>query len=297
MNFEKEYALRLEQIDSYLNGFFIRSDNKFVETINKAMRYSLMASGKRLRPILLMEFSKLFNKPCMYIEDFAAAIEMVHTYSLIHDDLPAMDNDDLRRGKPTNHVVFGEATAILAGDALLNYAYENMIDCALKDSENALRYLEASKVIAEASGNKGMILGQVADLMNEGETIDLETLDFINLHKTGDLLRASMVAGAILGGCNQEELLIVEEVGKKIGLCFQIVDDILDIEGSAKEMGKTPGSDEKNDKTTYPALIGIQKCKEIAGELVESSIDRLQDIDGDTLFIEALIRFIGERNK
>ncbi len=297
MNFEKEYALRLEQIDSYLNGFFIRSDNKFVETINKSMRYSLMASGKRLRPILLMEFSKLFSKPCMYIEDFAASVEMVHTYSLIHDDLPAMDNDDLRRGKPTNHVIFGEATAILAGDGLLNYAYENMMDCALKDWENAIKYLEASKVIAEASGHKGMILGQVADLMNEGESVDLETLDFINLHKTGDLLRASMVAGAILGGCNHEELLIVEAVGKKIGLCFQIVDDILDIEGSEKEMGKTPGSDEKNDKTTYPTLIGVKKCKEIAAELVDTSISGLQDIDGDTLFIEALIRFIGERNK
>lgn len=297
MNFEKEYSLRLEQIDSYLNGFFIRSDNKFVETINKSMRYSLMASGKRLRPILLMEFSKLFGSPCAYIEDFAASIEMIHTYSLIHDDLPAMDNDDLRRGKPTNHVVFGEATAILAGDALLNYAFENMIECGLKDTKHAVRYLEATKVIAEASGHKGMILGQVADLMNEGEAIDLETLEFINLHKTGDLLRASMVAGAILGGCNQEELLIVEEVGKKIGLCFQIVDDILDIEGTAKEMGKTPGSDEKNDKTTYPTLIGIQKCKEIAQELVDSSIDKLQDIDGDTMFIEALIRFIGERNK
>lgn len=297
MNFEKEYSLRLEQIDSYLNGFFIRSDNKFVETINKSMRYSLMASGKRLRPIFLVEFSKLFDSPCAYIEDFAASVEMIHTYSLIHDDLPAMDNDDLRRGKPTNHVVFGEATAILAGDALLNYAFENMIDCGIKDSKNAARYLEATKVIAEAAGHKGMILGQVADLMNEGESIDLETLDFINLHKTGDLLRASMVAGAILGGCNPEEQLIVEEVGKKIGLCFQIVDDILDIEGSVKEMGKTPGSDEKNDKTTYPALIGIQKCKEIAAELVETSIDRLQDIDGETVFIEALIRFIGERNK
>lgn len=297
MNFEKEYSLRLEQIDSYLNGFFIRSDNKFVETINKSMRYSLMASGKRLRPILLMEFSKLFGSTCAYIEDFAASIEMIHTYSLIHDDLPAMDNDDLRRGKPTNHVVFGEATAILAGDALLNYAYENMIECGLKDTKNTVRYLEATKVIAEAAGHKGMILGQVADLMNEGEAIDLETLDFINLHKTGDLLRAAMVSGAILGGCNQEELLIVEEVGKKIGLCFQIVDDILDIEGSAKEMGKTPGSDEKNDKTTYPTLIGIQKCKEIANELVDTSIDRLQDINGDTAFIEALIRFIGERNK
>jgi len=155
----------------------------------------LMASGKRLRPMLLTEFAKLFNQPCAYIADFAASLEMIHTYSLIHDDLPAMDNDDLRRGKPTNHVVFGEATAILAGDALLNYAYENIMDCAMKDPLNALKYLEAGKIIAEASGHKGMILGQIADLMNEGNEIDIETLDFINQHKTGDLLRAAMMAG------------------------------------------------------------------------------------------------------
>lgn len=297
MNFELEYEQRIEQIDSYINGYFIRSDNKFVETINKSMRYSLTASGKRLRPMLLIEFSKLFAQPCAYIIDFAASLEMIHTYSLIHDDLPAMDNDDLRRGKPTNHVVFGEATAILAGDGLLNYAYENMMDCALKDPLNALKYLEAGKVIAEASGNKGMILGQIADLMNENLEIDIETLDFINQHKTGDLLRAAMMAGAILGGCNTQELTLVEEIGRDVGLCFQIVDDILDIEGSAKEMGKQPGSDEKNDKTTYPKLLGIAKCKEIANELIESSIDRLQYFDGDTSYIESLIRYIGERKK
>lgn len=297
MNFEVEYQQRLEYIENYLNGFFIRSDNKFVEIINKSMRYSLTASGKRLRPILFFEFAKLFNQPCAYIVDFAASLEMIHTYSLIHDDLPAMDNDDLRRGKPTNHVVFGEATAILAGDGLLNYAYEFMMDCALKDPLNALRYLDAGKVIAEAAGHKGMILGQVADLLNEGVEIDKDTLDFINQHKTGDLLTAAMVAGAILGGCNQEERLIVDEIGRNVGLCFQIVDDILDIEGSAKEMGKQPGSDEKNAKTTYPKLLGMEKCKEIANELIESSIDLLQDFDGDTAFIESLIRFIGERKK
>lgn len=297
MNFEQVYEQHVDEIDGYLNGFFIRSDNKFVETINKAMRYSFTASGKRLRPMLLIEFAKLFNQPCAYVVDFAASIEMIHTYSLIHDDLPAMDNDELRRGKPTNHVVFGEATAILAGDGLLNYAYENIMDCALKDPLNALKYLDAGKVLAEAAGHKGMILGQIADMMNEGIEIDIETLDFINQHKTGDLLCSAMVAGAILGGCNREERLIVEEIGRNVGLCFQIVDDILDIEGTAKEMGKQPGSDEKNDKTTYPKLLGIDKCKEIARELIESSIDLLQDFDGDTAFIEGLIRYIGERNK
>lgn len=297
MSFDRVYAERLETLDQYLNGFFIRSDNKFVETINKSMRYSYTASGKRLRPLFLLEFSKLFDQPCNNILDMAAAIEMIHTYSLIHDDLPAMDNDELRRGKPTNHVVFGEDVAILAGDALLNYAFEVMIDCALRDPLNALKYLEASKVIGEASGHRGMILGQVADMMNEGVDFDLETLDFINLHKTGDLLRASMVAGAILGGADKDAVALVEQIGIKMGLCFQIVDDILDIEGNAKVMGKTPGTDEKNDKVTYPKLLGITQCKELAETLMEDAMRLLGTLNGDTDFIAALFRYIVERDR
>lgn len=297
MSFEQLYAQRLDEIDQYLSGFFIRSDNKFVETINKSMRYSYTASGKRLRPLLLLEFSKLFNQPCFNILDMAAAVEMIHTYSLIHDDLPAMDNDTLRRGKPTNHVVFGEDVAILAGDALLNYAFETMIECALKDPLNAIRYLEASKIIGEASGHKGMILGQIADMMNEGSEFDLETLDFINMHKTGDLLRASMMAGAVLGGADKDALNIVEQIGIKMGLCFQIVDDVLDIEGSAKVMGKTPGTDAKNEKVTYPKLLGIEKCKELVETLKDDSIALLGQLEGDTQFIANLLSFIAERDK
>lgn len=297
MSFEQLYAQRLEEIDQYLNGFFIRSDNKFVETINKSMRYSFTASGKRLRPMLLIEFSKLFNQPCFNILDMAAAVEMIHTYSLIHDDLPAMDNDSLRRGKPTNHVVFGEDVAILAGDALLNYAFETMIECALRDPLNALRYLEASKIIGEASGHKGMILGQIADMMNEGIEIDIETLNFINRHKTGDLLRASMMAGAVLGGADKETLVKVDAIGSKMGLCFQIVDDILDIEGNAKVMGKTPGTDEKNDKVTYPKLLGIEQSKTLVEALKAESLELLAQLEGDTAFIANLLCFIAERDK
>lgn len=297
MSFELAYSKRVDLVDSYLNGYFIRRDNKFVETINKAMRYSFTASGKRLRPILLIEFSKLFGNQTDHVLDFAASLEMIHTYSLIHDDLPSMDNDDLRRGKPTNHVVFGEATAILAGDALLNYAYENMIQCALNDPMDAVKYLEAMQCISEASGYKGMILGQIADMMNEGNPIDLETLDYINKHKTGELLKASMKAGAILGGCTKEELAIVDKIGYNVGQCFQIVDDILDIEGNAQTMGKTPGSDEKNDKSTYPTLLGITACKDLVTRLINESIALLDHFEGDTDFIESLIRFIGTRNK
>lgn len=297
MSFNELYSSRVDEIDQYLSGFFIRSDNKFVEIINKSMRYSYTASGKRLRPMLMMEFAKLFNEPCNYVLDMAAAIEMIHTYSLIHDDLPAMDNDDLRRGKPTNHVVFGEDVAILAGDALLNYAYEGMFDCALKDQEHMVKYLEASRLIANASGHRGMILGQVADIKNEGVAIDIETLDFINLHKTGDLLRAAMVGGAILGGASKAQQEIVERISIKMGLCFQLIDDILDIEGDAKEMGKTPGSDEKNEKMTYPILLGTEQAKALAKELLDDSIALLEHFESDTTFIEALFRFIFERNR
>jgi len=295
--FLKQFELKAEQMDAYLNGYFIRSDNKFIEKINKAMRYSLTASGKRLRPLLLMEFCKLFGGTEEDAVDFAASIEMIHTYSLIHDDLPAMDNDDLRRGKPTNHIVFGEATAILAGDALLNYAYENMLSKALQDPAKMQRYVHASKVIAEKSGCRGMILGQVADIMCEGEAIGVETLDYINLHKTGDLIKAAMMAGAIIGGAGKEALGKVETIGLNIGMAFQIVDDILDIESSSAAMGKPRGSDLRNDKTTYPMLLGSEVSKKIVKERVDHAISILNEFEGDTAFLEALFKYLCYRDK
>jgi len=295
--FLKQYELKAEQMDAFLNGYFIRSDNKFIEKINKAMRYSLTASGKRLRPLLLMEFCKLFGGTEEDAMDFAASIEMIHTYSLIHDDLPAMDNDDLRRGKPTNHIVFGEATAILAGDALLNYAYENMLSKALQDPAKMQRYVHAAKVIADKSGCRGMILGQVADIMCEGEPIGVETLDYVNLHKTGDLIKAAMMAGAIIGGAGKEALGKVETIGLNIGMAFQIVDDILDIESTAAAMGKPRGSDLRNDKTTYPMLLGADISKKIVRERVDHAISILKELDGDTTFLEALFKYLCYRDK
>lgn len=295
--FLKQYESKAEQMDAYLNGYFIRSDNKFIEKINKAMRYSLTASGKRLRPLLLLEFCKLFGGTEEDGLDFAASIEMIHTYSLIHDDLPAMDNDDLRRGKPTNHVVFGEATAILAGDALLNYAYENMLNKALQDPSKMQRYVHAAKIIAEKSGCRGMILGQVADILCEGETIGVETLDYINLHKTGDLIKAAMMAGAVIGGAGKEALCKVEKIGLNIGMAFQIVDDILDIESTTAAMGKPRGSDLRNDKTTYPMLLGIEVSKKIVKERVDHAITLLHELGGDTVFLEALFKYLCYRDK
>lgn len=295
--FLKQYEVKAELIDDYLNGFFIRSDNKFVETINKAMRYSLTASGKRLRPMILMEFCKLFGGSEDDAIDFAASLEMIHTYSLIHDDLPAMDNDDLRRGKPTNHVVFGEATAILAGDALLNYAYENMLHKTLQDPARMQRFVHAAKIISERSGCRGMILGQVADMMSEGETIGVDTLDYINQHKTGDLIKSAMMAGAVIGGASRDELLKVEKIGHNVGMSFQIVDDILDIEGTATSMGKPRGSDLRNDKTTYPMLLGIDVSKKIVKERIDHAIDLLNEFEGDTQFLEDLFRYMCLRDK
>ncbi len=295
--FLKQYETKAGQMDTYLNCYFIRSDNKFIEKINKAMRYSLTASGKRIRPVLLMEFCKLFGGTEEDAMDFAASIEMIHTYSLIHDDLPAMDNDDLRRGRPTNHIVFGEATAILAGDALLNYAYENMLNKALQDPAKMQRYVHAAKIIAEKSGCRGMILGQVADIMCEGESIGVETLDYANLHKTGDLIKAAMMAGAVIGGADKEALHKVEQIGLNIGMAFQIVDDILDLESTTAAMGKPRGSDLRNDKTTYPMLLGVDVSKKIIKERVDHAITLLHELGGDTTFLEALFQYLCYRDK
>lgn len=295
--FLKQYEIKAGQMDTYLNCYFIRSDNKFIEKINKAMRYSLTASGKRIRPVLLMEFCKLFGGTEEDAMDFAASIEMIHTYSLIHDDLPAMDNDDLRRGRPTNHIAFGEATAILAGDALLNYAYENMLNKALQDPAKMQRYVHAAKIIAEKSGCRGMILGQVADIMCEGEPIGVETLDYVNLHKTGDLIKAAMMAGAVIGGADREALGKVEQIGLNIGMAFQIVDDILDLESTTAAMGKPRGSDLRNDKTTYPMLLGVDVSKKIIKERVDHAISLLHELGGDTAFLEALFQYLCYRDK
>jgi geranylgeranyl diphosphate synthase type II len=295
--FLKHYETKAEQMDAYLNGFFIRSDNKFIEKINKAMRYSLTASGKRLRPLMVMEFCKLFGGTEEDAIDFAASVEMIHTYSLIHDDLPAMDNDELRRGKPTNHVVFGEATAILAGDALLNYAYENMLSKALQDPGKMQRYVHAAKIIAERSGCRGMILGQVADMMCEKEIIGVDTLDYINQHKTGDLLKASMMAGAVIGGASREALAKVDKIGYNVGIAFQIIDDILDLEGSTAAMGKPRGSDLRNDKTTYPMLLGIDISKQIVKERIDHAIELLGELEGDTTFLVSLFQYLCYRER
>ncbi len=236
--------------------------------LQEAMLYSLFAGGKRIRPILALAAYETCGGDPRDIVPYASTLELIHTYSLIHDDLPAMDNDDLRRGKPTNHKVYGEAIAILAGDALLTEAFSILSDPSLSSKVSVDRLMKALREIAIASGLDGMVAGQVQDMLSENKEPDSETLQFIHSHKTGALLRASVRIGPILYGSSQTELDALTAYGNSIGLAFQVIDDILDIEGDTEEMGKTAGSDEKINKMTYPRLYGLQRSRDIAQNLI-----------------------------
>ncbi len=230
--------------------------------LKDAISYSLLGGGKRIRPALCLISAEVCGEAREAL-DFACAIEMIHTYSLIHDDLPAMDNDVLRRGKPTNHVVFGEGYAILAGDALLNCAFEVMLDAA-NNSDCSGKHIKAMHVIAKAAGVKGMIAGQAADLLYEGKEPDFEALNYIHLNKTAALIRASVTSGAVLAGANQNELEALDVYGKSIGLTFQIVDDMLDVYGNERELGKSTGKDDLKGKLTYVRALGFKASRDIA---------------------------------
>ncbi len=261
--------------------------------IYKSMNYSLEAGGKRLRPILLLEFYKLFGKADDKAMPFACAIEMIHTYSLIHDDLPAMDNDELRRGKPTNHVVFGEATAILSGDALLTRAFEIMSKCDIDNKEivvNAISYM------AQAAGSEGMIGGQIVDIESENKQIDIDVLKYIHRHKTGALLKAACVVGGILSEASQEKLEIVSDFAENLGVAFQIRDDILDVSGNEKDLGKPIGSDEKSNKCTYVSMFGMNEATRLCNEYTNKALECLNKLDGDTYLLKQLTKKLAVRS-
>ncbi len=236
------------------------------ETLREAMRYSLLAGGKRLRPILCLAACELAGGAAEVALPTAVALEMVHTMSLIHDDLPAMDNDDLRRGRPTSHKMFGEAMAILAGDALLTRAFEMVARRSPDVSPE--RLLAVVGELSLASGAPGLVGGQVVDLESEGKDVDLTTLEYIHLHKTGALLRACVVCGALVGGASTELLEALRVYARGIGLAFQIIDDILDVTASSEVLGKTAGKDLTADKTTYPKLLGLEESRQRADALV-----------------------------
>ncbi|MBR4067661.1 MAG: polyprenyl synthetase family protein [Clostridia bacterium] len=253
----------------------IPAEGTIPQPLRSAMRYSLLLPGKRLRPVLLLAAYHLLREDWQQAVPFACALEMIHTYSLIHDDLPALDNDKLRRGQPTNHLVYGENMAILAGDGLLNLAYETMLSAPLCETEpaNALR---AAKEIACRSGVRGMIAGQTLDVKLEGSEPSRENVRYIHLHKTADLLTAPVVAGLMLAGASEEQLDAGRRYGQGIGLAFQIIDDLLDIQGDVQRLGKEPGMDAQRGKLTWPAVCGIEQSRKDALSAVAQAVEAMQ---------------------
>lgn len=264
--------------------------------IHEAMRYSIAAGGKRLRPIMLLMTADLLEQKLENFAFAAAALEMIHTYSLIHDDLPAMDNDDLRRGKPTNHKVYGEAMAILAGDALLTQAFQIMADPAHAEVFSSSSLLAATHELALASGTEGMLGGQVLDLQAEGCEINAEDLEMIHARKTGKLLTVALRIGAILSQANPQQLEALTTYGEQVGLAFQVVDDILDIEGTAEELGKPPESDLQKEKATYPALFGLEESKRIASTLINNAKQALHIFGERAYYLQHLADYMAARN-
>jgi len=245
----------------------------------EAVRYSIFAGGKRLRPILCMAAAEVVGGSFRKVVPVACALEMIHTYSLIHDDLPAMDDDDFRRGQPTNHKMFGEAIAILAGDALLTEAFDFIASVSGVDGVDPARVLQVIRIVVKGAGYRGMIGGQAIDLECENLTVNLATVEYMHIHKTGALISASLEAGAVLGGGSPEQVALLTRYGHHLGLAFQITDDLLDIEGDAELMGKHPGSDVAKNKKTYPALLGVAHSKEAAREHVEEALSALAPFD------------------
>lgn len=267
-----------DSLNDYLKSYFNDKGN-YNKIIYDSTSYSLNIGGKRIRPILMILSYSMYKNNWSDILPMAAAMEMIHTYSLIHDDLPAMDNDDLRRGMPTNHKKYGEAIAILAGDTLLNEAMSLMMSFALRNGESALK---AAVEIAEAAGPEGMIGGQVVDIISEGKKVSKDVLNYMHLKKTGELIRASVVGGAILAGANEDDKNKLNEFGQKLGLVFQIKDDILDVEGNVKKLGKNTLSDENNDKTNFISLYGLEYCKKECKKLTENCIEILKTLSVDS---------------
>ena len=298
MDINKEIAYKASDADRMIYRV-LPAEKGYQKTVFQAMNYSVLAGGKRIRPILMLETYKLFGGSNKAIESFVAAIELIHTYSLVHDDLPAMDDDELRRGKLTTHAKFGEAMGVLAGDGLLNYAFEIALD-TLDETQGAdnRAVIRSLKVLAKKAGIYGMIGGQVVDVEAEKQYgISKNRLDFIYELKTGALIEAAMMIGAILGGATDEEVEQIEEVAKKIGLAFQIQDDVLDVIGETETIGKSVGSDEKNQKATYVVFEGLEKAKQEVADLTDDAIAILQELPYENPFLTELLRWMVLRDK
>lgn len=296
MNFKEEQLKRVEIIEQILKKFLPAKEG-YQSRIMDAMEYSLMAGGKRLRPMLMMETYKLFGGQGDLVEYFMAAIEMIHTYSLVHDDLPAMDDDEYRRGRKTTHVVYGEAMGILAGDALLNYAFETASEAFTAYPDKSLQIGKALQVLGKKAGIYGMIGGQVVDVESVGTAVPKEVLDFIYELKTSALIESSMMIGAILAGASDKDVMKVEHIAKQVGIAFQIQDDILDVTSTTEVLGKPVLSDEKNDKSTYVTLVGLEKAKQLVETISMEAIEELHRFETEDLFLEELLKALIHRKK
>lgn len=295
MNFQDELKRRTDEIEEMFRSFLPAEDG-FARTMAQAMNYSMLAGGKRLRPMLIQETYRLFGGTEKVAEPFMAGMEMIHTHSLIHDDLPALDNDDYRRGRLTTHKVYGEAMGVLSGVALLNYAYETMLQ-AFSLTEDQDRVICALKVMAEKTGIHGMLGGQSVDVENDGKPLEKEMLDYIYRNKTSALIEASMMTGAILAGADEQQVAVVEEAAGNIGLAFQIQDDILDVTSTDEELGKPVHSDEKNNKVTYVTLFGIEEASRQVELLSGKAIKLLKSLNKNNEFLYLLIEKLINRRK
>ena len=294
MELKKYLHDRSALVDQALQRW-LPSESVLPFSLHQSMRYSVFAGGKRLRPILMIAASEAVGGSAKQVMHAACALEMIHTYSLVHDDLPAMDDDDFRRGRPTNHKKYGEATAILAGDALLTEAFRLLANAEanrLIAPEKVLRVIE---LVARHAGSQGMVGGQVVDMEAEGKEIDFPTLEYIHTHKTGGLVLASVQAGALLGGGDEEQIAALTRFGGAAGLAFQIADDILDVVGDQAELGKDVGSDQARGKATYPALLGLAESRQRANELCNRAVESLTPLGAAAETLQLLARYIVDR--
>ena len=288
----------LELIENKLKKYFPQGkekDSLIEKVLVDSMEYSLEAGGKRIRPTLTLMFSEVCGGTIEQALPFACGIEMIHTYSLIHDDFPCMDDDDLRRGKPSNHKVYGEDIALLAGDALLTNAFATVLSEEAVSLVGGEKSAKCGRILATLSGMTGMVGGQVIDLQSEGKKVPIDTIRQMHLKKTSALIKCACMMGAVVGSNNEEHIKIAEIYGENLGLAFQIMDDILDVVSDEKSLGKPIGSDAENEKSTFVTLLGLDKCYELVNEYTEKAIKSLDGINGDTTQLKALAVKMSER--
>ena len=294
-DFQRQMKEKVEDIEKMLQEYLPKQKG-YQSVIMEAMGYSLMAGGKRLRPMLMMETYRLFQGSCKAIRTFMAAIEMIHTYSLVHDDLPALDNDDYRRGRKTTHIVYGEDMGILAGDALLNYAFETASKAFCGDAQD-ITTAKAMQILAKKPGIYGMIGGQTVDVEEENKEISFDTLMYIHNNKTAALIECAMMIGAVLAGASEVEVATIEKIANKVGIAFQIEDDILDVVSTSETLGKPAGSDEKNGKNTYVLFRGLEQSGEDAKQYTEEALQLFDALEYKNDFLrELLLYLVGRKN-